>query len=77
MRAIRTPARTLFLVFDYLILTLVGIICLAPCGIHYAHHFLRRRPSQPIKDFFFFRKADLRLKAMRLFFRTCPFGKAI
>ena len=30
MRAIRTPARTLFLVFDYLILTLVGIICLAP-----------------------------------------------
>ena len=25
MRAIRTPARTLFLVFDYLILTLVGI----------------------------------------------------
>ena len=76
MRAIRTPARTLFLVFDYLILTLVGIICLAPMWHTLCASFSSPQALAANKGLLFLPEGGFTLKGYEIVFQNMSIWKS-
>ena len=76
MRAIRTPARTLFLVFAYLILTLVGIICLAPMWHTLCASFSSPQALAANKGLLFLPEGGFTLKGYEIVFQNMSIWKS-
>lgn len=76
MKAIRSPMRTAFLVFDYLILAVIGFICLAPMWHTLCASFSSPQALAASKGILLLPKGEFTLKGYKIVFSNMSIWKS-
>lgn len=76
MKAIRSPMRTVFLVFDYLILAVIGFICLAPMWHTLCASFSSPQALAASKGILLLPKGEFTLKGYKIVFSNMSIWKS-
>lgn len=76
MKAIRTPMRTAFLIFDYFILAVIGFVCLAPMWHTLCASFSSPQALAANKGLLFLPQGDFTLKGYQIVFSNMSIWKS-
>lgn len=76
MRVIRTPARTVFLIVDYIILAMVGLVCLAPMWHTLCASFSSPQALAANKGLLIFPGGEMTFKGYEIVFQNMSIWKS-